>query len=129
MEGGESEGNVDGLVEIICAADGVGVVARAAAGDVPVRLGIVSHEGVDVGVDGAGNVPFVCGEAAGDDEGIESEEEGVGLGWDSGQRGDGEVAGARKGEESGGVLLDGGEGGGDVVLKVGSDGFHGLGNV
>ena len=129
MEAGEGEADVDGFVEIIRAADGVSVVPRAAVGDVPVRLRVVGHEGVDVRVDGAGYVPFVCGQAAGNDVGVEGEEEAVGLRGDGGERGDGEVSGAGEGEECSGILLDGGEGGGDVVLEVGRDGFHGLGNV
>lgn len=68
---GQSEGDVDCFVEIISAADAVAVVSGPTAWDVPVRIRAVGHERVDVRVDGAGDVPFVGGQALGYDERVE----------------------------------------------------------
>ena len=62
MIAGQSEGNIDCLIPIVPAADVVAVVPCAAPGDLPIRIRAISHDGVDVGVDGAGDDPFVGGQ-------------------------------------------------------------------
>ena len=126
---GQREGHVDGLIPIVCAADAVVVVPGAAPGDLPIGVGAIGHDGVDVGIDGAGNDPLVGRQALRDDKRVERRQEGVGLGRDGRQRGDGEVARSREREERGRILLDRGQGLRDVVLQVTRHGPHGVGDV
>ena len=84
----QSERDIDSMVPIVRAANTVAVIAGAAAGDVPVGGGAVGHDGVDVGVDGAGDDPFVRLQTLRDDISVESGEDGVRLGRDGRQRGD-----------------------------------------
>ena len=81
---GQGEGDVDGLVEIIRSAERVPVIPRAAARQFPIRIRAIVHNGVDVGVDRAGDDPFVRREAARYDVGVQREEQGVGLSGDGG---------------------------------------------
>ena len=113
---GQSEGDIDRSIPIVSAADTVAVVTGPAARDLPVRIGAIGHEGVDVRVDGAADDPFVGGQTLGYDKRIERRQQGVGLRRDRRQRGDGEVSGSRECEEGGRVLLDGGERRCHVVL-------------
>lgn len=76
---GQSEGDITHLIPIVSAAHVVAVVTGPAARDVPIRTGAVGHEGVDVGVDGAGDDPFVRGQTLRNDKRVECRQHGVGL--------------------------------------------------
>lgn len=103
------------------------VVTGPAARDIPIRRGAIDHEGVDIGVDGAGDDPFVRGQTLGNDKRVERREYGVGLRRDRRQRGDGEVARSRESEERGRIVLDGRERRRHVFLQVRRHGTHGVG--
>lgn len=69
------------------------IVPSAAAGDVPIRVGCVRHDGIDVGSDGTGDDLFISLQT------LERREEVIRLGRSCRQRGDGEVARGREGLE------------------------------
>lgn len=124
---GQSESNITRLIPIVSAAHVVAVVTGPAARDVPIRTGAIGHEGVHVGVEGAGDDPFVRGQTLRNDKRVERRQYGVGLRRDRRQRGDGEVAGSSEGEERGRILLDGSERRCHVVLQVRRHRPHGVG--
>ena len=73
----QGEGRIDYSIPIVCATYTVAIVAGATAGDVPVDYRAIGHEGVHVGIDGAGNDPLISRQTLGDDVCIESEEDRI----------------------------------------------------
>lgn len=103
---GQNERYVNFLVPVVGAAHTVTVIAGAAASDIPIRVRSIGHEGVHVGVDGAGNDPFVGLQTLGNDIRVERSQDRIGLRRNRWQRGNGEVSGPSEGKEGCWVILD-----------------------